>query len=113
METPKTDLKVFSALLMQEYIRIMTAAVCLKAKQSCRVRFNINQENYAKMMEDSLTMPLIGLDLTFDEENGILSVVPDDDFLLQYDNQIMASVAEQYYENYKMRYVAYISIRED
>ena len=114
MEAPTTELEVFSSISMQEYIRLMTAAFYIKREGKCDgVKFRISAENYTKMLEESLQMPLIGLTLTFDAESGTLTAVPSEDFLHQYDNKIMAEVVSQYYDNYKNRYASRILLAEN
>ena len=114
MEAPKTELEIFSSISLQEYIRLMTAAHYLQHQNQCEsAKFTITAENYAKMMEEPLKMPLIGLILHYDDKANLLTVIPSDDFLHQYDNKIMADVVNQFYNNYKMRYASRILIEED
>lgn len=114
MEAPTTELEVFSSLSLQEYIRLMTAAYYLQNEQKCDgAKFKISAENYAKMLEEPLQMPLIGLNLTYDDKSETLTAVPTEDFLHQYDNKIMAEVIAQYHNNYKNRYVSRIVLAED
>ena len=114
MEAPTTELEVFSSLSIQEYIRLMTAAYYLQNEKKCNgAMFKVSAENYAKMLEEPLQMPLIGLTLTFDAQKETLTAVPNEDFLNQYDNKIMAEVVSQYYNNYKNRYVSRIVLAED
>lgn len=114
MEAPATELEIFSSISLQEYIRLMTAAYYLQHQNQCEcAKFIITAENYTKMMEEPLKMPLIGLTLHFDNSVNLLTVTPSDDFLHQYDNKIMADVVNQFYNNYKMRYASRILIKED
>lgn len=114
MESPTTELEVFSSISLQEYIRLMTAAYYLQHQNQCSgVKFTISPENYAKMMEEPLKMPLIGLSLDYDATAGVLTSVPSEDFLHQYDNKIMADVVNQFYEKYKVRYASKLLLMEE
>ena len=114
MESPTTELEVFSSISLQEYIRLMTAAYYLQHQNRCDgAKFAISPENYAKMLEEPLKMPLIGLSLDYDADKGILTSVPSADFLHQYDNKIMADVVSQYYEKYKVRYASRLLLVEE
>lgn len=114
MEAPTTELEVFSSISLQEYIRLMTAAYYLQHQNQCNgAKFSMSAENYAKMMNEPLKMPLIGLSLIFDNDANVLTVTPTANFLHQYDNKIMADVVNQFYNNYKMRYASKILIKED
>lgn len=111
MEAPTEKLKVFSPLLMLEYIRLMTAAQYVKDDNShSGTKFSISEENYQKMMSEPLKTALIGLDYRF--ENNVLTVTASEDFLKQYENKIMREVATTFCNNYKNRYAEYISIIE-
>ena len=114
MESPTSELEVFSSLSMQEYIRLMTAAYYLQHDNKCvGAMFKISAENYAKMLSEPLHTPLIGLTLTFNTGQETLTAVPTEDFLHQYDNKIMAEVIEQYHNNYKNRYASRLLLLEE
>ena len=49
MEKPETELEVFSALSLLEYVRLMTAAHYIeKGKDAGAARFKISSENFEK-----------------------------------------------------------------
>ena len=112
MEEPTEELKVFSSILLQEYIRLMTAADYAKHENNRKeTKFKISEENYSKMMAEPLQTALIGLDLKF--SNDTLTVIPSEDFLKQYENKIMKEVVQMFWNNYKNRYAGFIKIIED
>lgn len=110
MEVPKEELKIFSPILLQEYIRLLTAAAWLDAKDAGAdfngAKFNVSEDTYQKIIQAPLQTTLIGLKLDF--ENGILTAVPDDFFKKQYENKIMAEVARTFRNNYLNRYKSFI-----
>ena len=112
MEAPTEKLKSFSSILLQEYIRLMTAAAYVKNENNLSgVKFAVSKENYDKMMDEPLQTALIGLDINF--ADGILTAVPSEDFLKQYENKIMKEVVQLYWNNYKNRYAEFINIIEN
>ena len=113
MEAPTEELKVFSSILLQEYIRLMTAAdyVGCGEKDIKGTKFAISEENYRKMMAEPLQTALIGLDIHFSD--GILTAIPSEDFLKQYENKIMKEVVQMFAVNYKKRYAEFIKIIEE
>ena len=111
-ETDKT-LEVFSAILIEQYIRLMTAAVYHRSeKQTVGANFKISAENYAKMREDESQTSLIGLDLKYDEQQNLLHVTPDAEFLEEFENNIMRDVALKFYDTNMHRYASYILLQE-
>lgn len=113
MESPTEELKVFSSILLQEYIRLMTAAdyVNHEEKGAKGTKFAISEENYQKIMAEPLQTALIGLDVHF--SNGVLTAIPSADFLKQYENKIMKEVVQMFANNYKNRYATFIEIIEE
>jgi len=112
MEAPTEELEVFSSILLQEYIRLMTAADYTGSEGSVKgTKFAINEENYKKMMSEPLQTALIGLDLHFSD--GVLTVMASEDFLKQYENKIMKEVVQMFAVNYKNRYAKFIKIIEE
>ena len=66
MEKPETELEVFSPLSLMEYVRLMTAAHYINQGTNSGVaRFKISAENYAKMNDEPLKAPLIGLTFNY------------------------------------------------
>ena len=110
MEEVKGQLEVFSAILLQQYIRLQTAAVCQCAEKICQeAKFKIAPDVYEKMVAEPLQTALLGLQLNYDTITQILTVVPDDEFLAEFTNNIMRDVALQYVDAYKNRYEKYIT----
>lgn len=112
MEAPTEELEVFSSILLQEYIRLMTAADYINHDGNRKsTRFTVNKENYDKMMAEPLQTALIGLDIQFDKD--VLTATPSEDFLKQYENKIIKEVVQMYWNNYKNRYAKFIKVIED
>jgi len=104
----------FYPILIQNYIRFETAAFYVKAqeeqKEMPKVQFRIAKENYEKLLACEIQTPLIGLQLSYDEAESILSVVPETYFLEEYENQIMRDVAVKQAELCQKRYSKYIEV---
>ncbi len=114
MDIPSGELQVFSAILVQQYIRLMTAAVYHKSEKNIReTKFKISPENYRAMKNDPSQTSLLGLALEYNEDKGILKVQPDDEFFEEFENNIMHDVALKYYEYNKTRYASYILLIEE
>lgn len=113
MNDADSELKVFSAILMQQYIRLMTAALYHRSeKQIIGASFKISAQNYAKMREDESQTSLIGLDLKYDEQQNLLHATPDAEFLEEFENNIMRDVALKFYDTNMHRYASYILLQE-
>lgn len=111
-ETDKT-LEVFSAILIEQYIRLMTAAVYHRSeKQIIGADFKISPENYTQMLQDASQTSLLGLELTYDEKQNILHATPDAEFLEEFENNIMRDFALKYYDENMNRYKNYILLQE-
>lgn len=106
-EEVKGELEVFSSLLLQEYIRLMTIATYITKDNnvSC-VKFSVQQDIYDKIMDEDIKAPLIGLQLNF--VNDVLEVSADNDLLSLYENKIMRDVSLTYFDKYATRYSRYI-----
>lgn len=112
-EEVKGVLEKFSPLLLQDYIRLMTAACYIKSEnKTSGVRFKMLAEHYEKMRAEPLQAPLIGLTLDYDAAASVLTVTADEKFLALYENKIMNNVALQYFDVYGKRYENYISYQE-
>lgn len=110
MEQVKGQLEVFSAILLQQYIRLLTAAVYHRSEKAIKeTKFKITPEIYKQLREEPLQTSLLGLNLNYDEKAQILTVVPDAEFLEEFTNNIMRDVALQYADIYKCRYAKFIS----
>lgn len=112
MENPELPLETFSAISLMEYIRLMTAAHLINHDKDTNASFKISAEDYKKILAEPLQTPLIGLSLSYNEQNAILTVTPESDFLPQYENKIMKEVVQTFYENYKKRYIRWLIIQE-
>lgn len=113
MEKTNKELEVFSAILIEQYIRLMTAAVYHRSeKQIIGADFKISPENYAKMRQDASQTSLLGLELTYNEEQNILHATPDAEFLEEFENNIMRDVALKFYDTNMHRYKSYILLQE-
>lgn len=110
MEQVEGKLEVFSAILLQQYIRLQTAAAYYRAqKNMVAAKFKLSADVYAKMCAEPLQTSLLGLQLVYDENAQILTVTPDEEFLQEFENNIMRDVALQYADTYNERYAAFIS----
>lgn len=113
MEKPETELEIFSPILLQDYIRLMTAAHYIeKGAEAPAARFKISAENFTKMEAEPLKAALIGLTLTYLEKEQVLEVTADENFKHLYENKIMNEVARVFAVNYGKRYASTI-IAED
>lgn len=111
MEAPTEKLQIFSSILLQEYIRLMTVAVCLQNPNKDKVvTFKMSENNYQKMLQEPLQSALLGLDVSWN--NGIVSVIPEDKTLAQYSNKVMKESLLLYCNNYKDRYSDFISLAD-
>lgn len=112
MEAPTEELEVFSSILLQEYIRLMTIADYVKHENNLSgAKFAINKENFDKMTAEPLQTAFIGLDLKFADD--VLTAVPSEELLKQYENKIMKEVVLMFWDNYKNRYAKFIKIIEE
>ena len=113
MEAPKEPLTIFSSILLQEYVRLMTAAKFIKNNETEKTaHFKISAENYDKMMAEPLKTALLGLSLEYNREDALLSATPDDYFIEQFNNKIMCDVALTYAENYGKRYTEFMEFAD-
>lgn len=111
MESPKTELEIFSPLLIFEYIRLMSVAAYVSAEGKIDgAKFKISAEDYERLMQEPLQTALIGIDTHY--ENGILTAVPSAKCLERYEHKVMKEGVLQYRENYGKRYAKYISFVE-
>lgn len=105
----------FSVILIENFIRFETAAKNITYKESggsevLKVSFKIASQYYQQIQNTPYPAPLIGLQIDYDDKNEILTVVPSDAFLKQYENQIMKDVAFKQCENCKVRYSKFIQL---
>ena len=104
---PETE--VFSPILLEEYIRLMTAAHYISSENKKNpVTFEIAQEYYQQIADCPIQAPLIGLSLSYDKQQQKLSVTADDYFLKMYENKIQEEVAINYKTTNTKRYNKYI-----
>jgi len=106
-----SELEIFSAILLEEYIRLMTAAFYIQSEdKKGSVKFKITPDVYRQMREYEVQAPLIGLNLEYDEQSETLTVSGSETFIKTYENKIQAEVALKFANEYKTRYSNYISI---
>src|SRR5574344_1312311 len=106
-------LEVFSPILVEEYIRLNAVANCIKKeKGSALTKFKIKPEHYAKVKNEYIQAPLIGVNLQYDEQNEMLIASVSAELNKIYENKIMNEVAVKFSENYKNRYAEYIKVIE-
>jgi len=114
MEEVKGQLEVFSAILLQQYIRLMTAAAYHRSEKTVnKTKFKIVPEVYHKLRDEPLQTSLLGLKLDYDDTQQVLTAAADAEFLEEFDNNIMRDVALQYADLYKTRYAAFISLYDE
>ena len=102
-------LEVFSPILIQEYVRLMTAAHYIKSEdKSCGLKFKISPEYYQQIAECQTHAPWINLNIDYDDKQGILSVSANEAFIKSYENKIQNEVALKFEEHNQKRYSKYI-----
>lgn len=107
MESPTSELEVFSPLLIFEYIRLMSVAAYIEAENNLDgAKFRIKPEDYKRLMQEPLQTALIGLDVNYND--GVLTAVPSAKCLERYVHKVMKESVLQYKENYGKRYANYI-----
>lgn len=107
------ELKVFAPILIQQYVRMQTAAHYISSDgNEKKTKFRISPENYKKMTDEPLQAMLIGLELEYDKGKEILTVCPDAEFISEFQNSIMHDVALQYADIYDNRYASVIKVTE-
>ena len=106
----------FDPILIQNYIRFETAARHIRNQEagqtemSATCRFQISPENYEKLKSCETSAPLLGLSISYNENDCNLVAEPDDEFLKTYKNAIMRDVAVKQSENCKIRYSKFIKV---
>ena len=106
----------FNPILIQNYIRFETAMHHLRNQDNGQTeaspitKFKISPEHYDALINFETTAPLLGLSLSYDKDNQILSAEPDTEFLETYKNAIMRDVAIKQSENCKVRYSKFIQV---
>jgi len=111
MEKVEGELKIFSPILIGEYIRQMTAAQYIISPETKEVEFLMSNENYNKFAAAPQKAPLMGLTLSYTPESQTLTVTAGEDFIAQFKNKIMNDMALKYAEDYKSRYASFIICR--
>ena len=116
MNKLSTPLEIFHPILIQNFIRFETAAHYIRNQEAAisgssnTCHFKISSHNYNLIIEYANTAPLLDLALTYDEDNSILSVEPNDTFIETYKNAIMRDVALKQSEDSKGRYDKFIQV---
>lgn len=109
MEEVQGELEVFAGILLQQYIRMFTAATYIRSEKAIKTaKFKIEPEVYAQLRAEPLQTSLLGLDLDYDAATQVLTATPDAEFLEEFTNNIMRDVALQYADTYKNRYAKFI-----
>lgn len=109
MEKPEQPLEVFSAILIEDHIRLLSVANCIeKENKDEKTTFSISSENYQKMITFELQAPLIGIILDYDGNTQKLTAMLEQYVYDMYANKIMREVALKYKENYLHRYDNFI-----
>ena len=67
-------------------------------------------ENYEKLKSCETSAPLLGLSISYNENDCTLVAEPDDELLKTYKNAIMRDVAVKQSENCKIRYSKFIKV---
>ena len=104
----------FSPILIQNYIRFETAYNLVTNQDAGKtdfekaVKFKISKDNYEQMRAFEVQAPLIGLDLSYDETNEILTATPQELFETAYQNKIMRDVSGKQHDEFLTRYSNFI-----
>lgn len=106
-------LEEFYPILIENYIRFETAVRLIRSKEAGSgeavvAKFKIAPEYYNRIINNEISAPLIGLNLSYDEASSILMVEPTPYFLNLYENKIMCDVALKQSEDCKVRYSKFI-----
>lgn len=108
-ELPVLD--TFSAVLLEEYLRLMTAAFYIKSEtKTGSIKFKIKPEYYQQIQASPIQAPLIGLTLDYDEAQEILTITGNEKFIQMYENKIQEEVALNFELVNKKRYSKFISL---
>lgn len=106
----------FSLISVENFIRFETAVKNIKNMEAgeenspVSAKFKISKEYYDQIKNGDFPTVLIGLELSYDEENSVLTVMPDVHFLETYHNTIMRDVALKQSEECKVRYSKFIVV---
>ena len=103
----------FSPILIEEYIRQMSAAHYIQAEdKTMPVLFLINPDIYQQVLDCPIKAPLIGLSLDYNSSSKKLTVIANEDFIKMYENKIQAEVALNFAKVNTQRYAKWIKISE-
>lgn len=104
-------LEIFSPVLLQEYIRLMTAIYYIKSDtKSGSCKFKISSEYYNQIKSHEVQGPLTGLSLEYDEKQELLSVTGNENFIKSYENKIQEEVSLKFANENTQRYSKFISL---
>lgn len=102
--------KSFSPILIEEYIRLMTAAHYIRSEdKSGSIQFKIAPDDFKAVQECHIQAPLIGLTLQYNEDSGVLTVTGSEEFTQMYENKIQEEVALNFEIVNKQRYAQWIN----
>ena len=107
----------FFPILIENFIRFETAALYVRSREAgaevpLAAKFKIAPEYYNQIVNNEITAPLIGLNLSYDEASSILTVEPTPYFTELYENKIMSDVALKQSEESRGRYSKFIETVE-
>lgn len=104
-------LDFFSPVLIQEYIRLMTAVYYIQSEdKSGSCKFSIKPEHYNQIINHEVKGPLTGLTLNYDETQNILTVRGNEHFIKSYENKIQEEVSLKFAQENTQRYSKFISL---
>ena len=104
-------------ILIENFIRCETASLYVRSREAGAevppaAKFKIAPEYYNRIVNNEITAPLIGLNLSYDEASSILTVEPTPYFTELYENKIMSDVALKQSEESRGRYSKFIETVE-
>ena len=119
MSEPWPVYDIFSPILIGNYIRFETAAKCIANREAgnkdvpVAVKFKIAKEYYEQLSGSAYQAPLIGLSLSYDETDSILTVSAGDYFIGLYGNKNMRGVALEKWGDCKSLYFKFLETPEE
>lgn len=112
MDKVEGELKLYSPVLIGEYIRQFTAVRYINNPETDGAFFAVTPENYEKFTASGIKTPLIGMTLSYNAEKQLLKVTADERFIKQYTNKIINDMALKYAEYYLNRYASFILYKD-
>ena len=117
MSEVNSALEEFFPILIENFIRFETASLYVGTRETGAevppaAKFKIAPEYYKQIVNNEITAPLIGLQMSYDEDSSILTVKPTPYFMELYENKIMSDVALKQSEENRGRYSKFIETVE-